>query len=673
MEQSIGRYRIDAVLGSGAMGVVYAATDTTLGRVVAMKVMSGALAASPEFRARFRREAEVLARLDSPHVVSIYDHGESDGLPYLITQLVAGGDLGVLLSARGPLPPRLALRVCAQVAEALSAAHAVGVVHRDVKPSNVLLRDPDAADLHAYLCDFGIAQTDAGDATALTQAGGVAGTWGYLAPERGRGAPATPASDVYALGCVLWAALSGAPPYTGSDVEIALAHERGPVPRLASDSALARGLNRLLARALAKDPARRPDAATLRAELLALDALDARDGQSTVVADHRHPARRRRTVVAAGVTGLILVAGTATAVVVGRDQDPSAAPRAAAGAPSGTPSGREGPVRGDLDGDGLGDVAVTMNRYEPEPAVRSLEILRSTGTSLDGPEQWGQSREVDDLSTILTGDFDGDGADEVVGLASSGDSESTRLLWADGSRTETLPLLGLPVVGDFDGDGRDDIASIGGSDGDLAITFLGFREGYVADPETWLTASDWDDDQAVVAGDFDGDGRDDLVFQKTGPPMAEATRRDSRLRLALSTGSRFTAPGRPQRYSDGGGTHPRAGDFDGDGADEVALVPQWYDRAVLVVDVDGSRLAPQARPAPPPENPDLSMLQSLGVSDVDGDGTDDLVVLLQDAGGHAPLRVALGSPDGLAADEEWADLRGSTTLFEIADTVPFDR
>ncbi|WP_134738598.1 protein kinase [Nocardioides sp. 503] len=669
MSQSVGRYRIDAVLGSGAMGVVYAATDTTLGRTVAMKVMSGALAASPEFRARFRREAEVLARLDSPHVVSIYDHGEADGLPYLITQLVAGGDLGVLLSARGPLPPRLALRVCAQVAQALAAAHAVGVVHRDVKPSNVLLRDPDAADLHAYLCDFGIAQTDAGDATALTQAGGVAGTWGYLAPERGRGAPASPASDVYALGCVLWAALSGAPPYTGSDIEIALAHERGPVPRLATDSALARGLNRVLARTLAKDPAKRPDAATLRAELLALEELE---GRPTVVADHRHATRRRRRLTAVGGLALLLVVGATTAVVVGRDEDPST-PRASPEGPSGALGAGDGPVRGDLDGDGLGDVAVTMNVYEPEPAVRSLEILRSTGTSFDDPEPLGRSPEIDELSTILTGDFDGDGTDEVVGLALSDDREHTSVVWADGSRTETLPLLGQPVVGDFDGDGRDDLASVGGSDGELSITFLGFRDGYVADPEQWLTASDWDDDQAVVAGDFDGDGRDDLVFQTTGPPLAEATRRDSRLRLALSTGSGFTAPGRPQRYSDGGGTHPRAGDFDGDGADEVVLVPQWYDRAILVVDVDGSRLDPQARPAPAPDNPELEMVQSMGVSDVDGDGTDDLVVLLHDSGGLAPLHVARGGTDGLVADEQWADLRGRTTLFDVADTVPYDR
>ena len=168
----------------GGMGVVYAATDTRLDRRVALKLVSGQLAGDPSFVTRFQREAAVLARLDSPHIVAIFDHGEQDGTPYIATQYVGGGDLGALIAGRGALPPQLALRVCAQIAGALADAHRVGVIHRDVKPSNVLLRDPDAAELHAYLCDFGIAQTES---EGLTTAGAIAGSWAYLAPERANG------------------------------------------------------------------------------------------------------------------------------------------------------------------------------------------------------------------------------------------------------------------------------------------------------------------------------------------------------------------------------------------------------------------------------------------------------------------------------------------------------
>ncbi|MDO9495584.1 MAG: serine/threonine-protein kinase [Nocardioides sp.] len=141
-----GRYRID--------------------RRVALKVVSAALGGSAEFLVRFEREAALLARLNSPHVIAIFDYGERDGCPYLATQYVGGGDLGALIAARGRMPPKLAVEVCAQVADALADAHRAGVVHRDVKPTNVLLRDADTLDLHAYLCDFGIARTDGEGLTA---------------------------------------------------------------------------------------------------------------------------------------------------------------------------------------------------------------------------------------------------------------------------------------------------------------------------------------------------------------------------------------------------------------------------------------------------------------------------------------------------------------------------
>ncbi|MEQ7848848.1 serine/threonine-protein kinase, partial [Nocardioides kribbensis] len=266
------RYRIDHEIGRGGMGVVLGATDLSLHRQVALKVVSAELGDSEEFLRRFDREATLLARLDSPHVIEIYDHGEHEGCPYIATQYVAGGDLGGQLRARGPMPPQLAATLCAQVADALADAHRAGVVHRDIKPSNVLLRDATAADLHVYLCDFGIAR--AGDeADHLTAPGAVAGTWSYLSPECGEGREATPASDLYSLGCLFWAALTGTAPYVGSDVEIAIAHQTSPVRQLTGSDDFTRWANAILARSMAKDPADRyPDAEAMRQDLLAAAA-----------------------------------------------------------------------------------------------------------------------------------------------------------------------------------------------------------------------------------------------------------------------------------------------------------------------------------------------------------------------------------------------------------------
>ncbi|MDO9457073.1 serine/threonine-protein kinase, partial [Nocardioides sp.] len=294
MSLTYGRYRVEHQIGQGGMGVVHLATDTVLQRPVALKVVTAVLADSDEFRARFAHEAEALARLDSPHIIQIFDHGEQDGVPYIATQYVAGGDLGGLLAERGPLPSAMAASVCAQVADALHDAHRIGIVHRDVKATNVLVRDPAAADLHVYLCDFGIAKSD--DSDGMTRPGGVAGTWAYLSPERADGSPATPASDVYAAGCLLWTCLTGAPPFGGTEAQVVLAHQNAPVPQLADggDPATAM-INRVLARALAKDPAARyADAAELRGDLTAA----ARTGSSTAAV----PAAAPETAVAPSAT-----------------------------------------------------------------------------------------------------------------------------------------------------------------------------------------------------------------------------------------------------------------------------------------------------------------------------------------------------------------------------------
>ncbi len=269
----IGPYRVDAEIGRGGMGIVYRATQLALDRPVALKILDPRFSADAEYSARFAREAAVLARLDSPHVVQIFDHGVDNERLYLAMQYVAGGDLGQLIGRTGPLAPAVALQIYRHVLTALSDAHADGIVHRDVKPSNVLLR-PGAAEPFAYLCDFGIAQTPDSD---LTQPGLVAGSWAFMSPERHAGQPATPQSDLYSAACVLWAMLTSRNVYSGTDVQIAMSHQNAPVPQLPGSDPLIVSLNRLFWANLAKNPAERPDTAA-DALVLAQAPLGLADG-----------------------------------------------------------------------------------------------------------------------------------------------------------------------------------------------------------------------------------------------------------------------------------------------------------------------------------------------------------------------------------------------------------
>ena len=229
--ETFAGYRLGRLLGRGAMGVVYEAEQVSLGRRVALKMISLTYAADPEFTARFHREATLQAAMDSPHIVRVFDHGEIDEVMYVSTQFVAGGDLGNRLASVGRLSVPDALQLTDQIAEALGESHGRGVLHRDVKPSNVLLRQ--GPEVYAYLCDFGIARSADSD---LTSAGDVMGTYGYLAPERCQGEPATPATDQYALGCLLVAALTGHAPYTGSEFDIMRQHIEAEVPHLDESS-----------------------------------------------------------------------------------------------------------------------------------------------------------------------------------------------------------------------------------------------------------------------------------------------------------------------------------------------------------------------------------------------------------------------------------------------------
>jgi serine/threonine protein kinase len=265
--QTFGGYYIAELVGSGGMGLVYRAEQRILGRTVALKVIRPEIADSGGYRARFLREARFAAAVDHPHVVSVFDAGEQDGRLYLAMQWVDGLDLATLIDRGQRLAPERAVRIGVQLAQALQAVHDAGLVHRDVKPSNVLVRDIGGRD-HAYLTDFGIAKAPAAQ-DSLTRTGSMIGTPGYLSPEQIRGQQPGPRSDLYALGCVMFEALTGQRPFGGDDLAARWAQATSPPP-VASTlcPALGSRYDAFLVRALAADPQDRFPSGTAFAEAL---------------------------------------------------------------------------------------------------------------------------------------------------------------------------------------------------------------------------------------------------------------------------------------------------------------------------------------------------------------------------------------------------------------------
>ncbi len=262
--------RIEAIVGRGGMGVVYRATQLSLERQVALKAIAPEFAGDVTFRERFKRESRIAASIEHPNVIPVYEAGEGDGVLYLIMRYVEGTDLRALIDGRkGGLEPERATRLVGQVAAALSAAHRRDLIHRDVKPANVLI-DPAEEREHAYLTDFGIARHSAAT-SGLTHTGAVIGTIDYLAPERIQGDGGDGRADVYALGCVLFEALTGAAPYErDNDVAKMYAHMSAPVPSAREHRPeLPAELDELAQRAMAKDPGDRFASAAEMEEALA--------------------------------------------------------------------------------------------------------------------------------------------------------------------------------------------------------------------------------------------------------------------------------------------------------------------------------------------------------------------------------------------------------------------
>jgi serine/threonine-protein kinase len=271
-ESVIAGYRLVALIGRGGMGVVYEAEQLTLGRPVALKLIDPSRVDDEEYRARFVRESQIAAALEHPHVIPVYEAREDDGLLFIAMRLVRGPSLADVLASRAPLPAAQAVALVAQVASALGAAHARGLVHRDVKPANVLLHEGR----HAYLTDFGVAREIGGE--GLTTAGERIGTVDYMAPEQARGEPVGPPADVYALGCVLFEALTGRVPFPAeSEAARIAAHLTDPPPVASAQwPGSPAELDRAIVRALAKDPsARFADGAAFAGAILAAVGLEA--------------------------------------------------------------------------------------------------------------------------------------------------------------------------------------------------------------------------------------------------------------------------------------------------------------------------------------------------------------------------------------------------------------
>jgi serine/threonine-protein kinase len=305
--------RIEGVLGRGGMGVIYRATELRLGRPVALKLIATEQASDPDVRSRFEREARLTAAIDHPNVIPVYAAGEEDGHLYLVMRYVPGTDLQALLRREGRLAPARAASVVAQVADALDAAHAAGLVHRDVKPANVLI-----ADEHVYLSDFGITRVQSAE-TRITDSGGWIGTVDFMAPEHLRGEPTDARADVYGLGCVLYTALTGTPPFRRETVPATItAHLHEPPPRPSEALGVPETFDTVIARALAKDPSRRyPSAGDLGRAARAAAAGQVRDTARGSVAtgaatpEHAEPTR---IAPAAGATAVLTPTATPTAI-----------------------------------------------------------------------------------------------------------------------------------------------------------------------------------------------------------------------------------------------------------------------------------------------------------------------------------------------------------------------
>ena len=405
------RYEIGGVLGRGGMAEVHRGRDLRLGREVAVKVLRQDLARDPSFQVRFRREAQAAASLNHPAIVAVYDTGEDRGAtgatPYIVMEYVEGDTLRDVLRREGPLPPERAMALAADICGALDFSHRNGIVHRDVKPGNVMITPQGTV----KVMDFGIARAVSDSAATMTSTAAVIGTAQYLSPEQARGEGVDARSDVYSMGCMLYELVTGAPPFTGdSPVSVAYQHVRED-PKLPSsiNPGIPAELDAILLKAMSKNPANRyQSAADMRNDLLralAGQRVEATpvmgDAEKTAIigapvggyggsgygpggyayrdeedwADDDEEARRRkrRIIALVSVLAVLLLGALITAVVLlNNDPEPPAAPATVA-VP--TVTGQDEPTaRAAIEGAGLVVGAVAT---EASPTVPVGQVIRS--------------------------------------------------------------------------------------------------------------------------------------------------------------------------------------------------------------------------------------------------------------------------------------------------------
>jgi len=346
-----GRYEVGEVLGYGGMAEVHRGHDVRLGREVAVKILRSDLARDPTFQNRFRREAQAAAGLNHPAIVAVYDTGEdesADGVtPYIVMEFVEGQTLREILKTEGQLAPSRAMEITAEVCSALDFSHRSGIVHRDIKPGNVMITDTGAV----KVMDFGIARALADNAATVTATSSVIGTAQYLSPEQARGESVDARSDVYSTGCLLYELLTGHPPFTGdSPVAVAYQHVReNPQVPSSVQAAVPPALDSIVMKALAKNPLNRyQTAAEMRADLqraiggqaveaesvmtdaertqyiAAARPVPSRPGPLTPIYDDEDDSNRRGAVIwTAVVLALLLVIGGAALYLLRKDNKPS--------------------------------------------------------------------------------------------------------------------------------------------------------------------------------------------------------------------------------------------------------------------------------------------------------------------------------------------------------------